>query len=39
MPSSFLVDRNGKVALATQGFHDDEKAAVEQRIRELLAAR
>jgi thiol-disulfide isomerase/thioredoxin len=39
MPSSFLVDRTGKVALATQGFRDDEKGAVEQRIRELLAAR
>jgi thiol-disulfide isomerase/thioredoxin len=39
MPSSFLVDRSGKVALATQGFRDDEKGAVEQRIRELLAAR
>jgi thiol-disulfide isomerase/thioredoxin len=39
MPSSFIVDRAGKVALAMQGFHDDEKGAVEQRIRELLAAR
>ena len=39
MTSSFLIDRNGRVAAVTQGFRDDEKAGVEQHIRELLAAR
>jgi thiol-disulfide isomerase/thioredoxin len=39
MPSSYLVDRQGRVAAVHQGFRDDEKAGVEQRIRELLAAR
>ena len=39
MPSSFLIDRKGRVAAVTQGFRDDEKAGVEQHIRELLAAR
>ena len=39
MPSSYLVDRSGRVALVEQGFRDEQKAGVENRIRELLAAR
>jgi thiol-disulfide isomerase/thioredoxin len=39
MPSSFLIDRNGTVVLAEQGFRDERKDAVEARIRELLAKR
>ena len=39
MPSSFIVGRDGRIALAGQGFRDDEKDAVEERIRALLAAR
>jgi len=39
MPSSYLVDRAGRVVLVEQGFRDEQKPAVEQRIRELLAAR
>jgi hypothetical protein len=39
MPSSYLVDRAGRVVLVEQGFRDEQKAGVENRIRELLAAR
>jgi len=39
MPSSYLVDRSGRVVMVEQGFRDEDKAAVEGRIRELLAAR
>ena len=39
MPSSYLVDARGKVVDVEQGFHDDRKAVVEQRIQSLLAAR
>jgi thiol-disulfide isomerase/thioredoxin len=39
MPSSYLVDRSGRVVMVEQGFRDEQKAAVESRIRELLAAR
>ncbi|HEY1328901.1 MAG TPA: TlpA disulfide reductase family protein [Casimicrobiaceae bacterium] len=39
MPSSFLVDRSGRVVMVEQGFRDEQKATVESRIRELLAAR
>ena len=39
MPSSYLLDRNGRVVMVEQGFRDEQKAAVESRIRELLAAR
>ena len=39
MPSSYLVDRSGRVVMVEQGFRDEQKAGVENRIRELLAAR
>ena len=39
MPSSYLVDRSGRVVMVEQGFRDDQKAVVEQRIRDLVAAR
>jgi cytochrome c biogenesis protein CcmG/thiol:disulfide interchange protein DsbE len=39
MPSSYLIDRTGKVVMVEQGFRDEEKSAVEQRIRELTASR
>jgi thiol-disulfide isomerase/thioredoxin len=39
MPTSYLVDRSGRVVMVEQGFRDEQKAVVEQRIRELVAAR
>jgi len=39
MPSSYLLDRSGKVVMVEQGFRDEQKPAVEQRIRELTATR
>ncbi|MGH8713609.1 MAG: TlpA family protein disulfide reductase [Casimicrobiaceae bacterium] len=39
MPSSYLIDARGKVVDVEQGFHDDRKTALEQRIQALLAAR
>jgi len=39
MPSSYLIDAQGKVVEVEQGFHDERKAALEQRIQALLAER
>ena len=39
MPSSYLIDVQGKVVEAENGFHDERKAALEERIRSLLALR
>ena len=39
IPSSYLVDRGGRIVMVEQGFRDEQKPAVEQRIRDLLAAR
>jgi thiol-disulfide isomerase/thioredoxin len=39
MPSSYLVDRAGRVVMVEQGFRDEQMPAVEQRIRDLLATR
>ena len=39
MPSSYLVDRNGIVVAVEEGFRDEHVAALEARIRALLAAR
>ena len=39
MPSSYLVDRSGNVVAVEDGFHDEHAAALEARIRALLAAR
>jgi len=37
MPSSYLVDRHGVVAMVEEGFHDDRRADIESRIRALLS--
>jgi len=39
MPSAYLIDRGGRIVMIEQGFRDEQKDAVENRIRELLAAR
>ena len=39
MPSSYLVDAAGKVVLVENGFRDERKADVEQRIRTALGIR
>ena len=39
MPSSYLVDAAGKVVLVENGFKDERKADVEQRIRAALGVR
>ena len=36
MPSSYLIDREGRVATVEEGFHEERTAAIEQRIRALL---
>jgi peroxiredoxin len=38
MPSSYLIDAQGRVAAVEIGFFDDHKMNLEERIRELLAA-
>ncbi len=38
MPSSYLIDRNGKVVAVEAGFLDERAAAREGAIRSLLAA-
>jgi thiol-disulfide isomerase/thioredoxin len=39
MPSSYLIDGNGKVVAVEQGFREDRQAALEAQIRALTAAR
>jgi thiol-disulfide isomerase/thioredoxin len=39
MPSSYLVDANGRVVLAESGFRDERKDEVEARIRAALPPR
>ena len=39
MPSSYLIDANGRVAVVEQGFRDESRAVLEEKIRALLAAR
>jgi thiol-disulfide isomerase/thioredoxin len=38
MPTSYLIDASGAVALVESGFRDERKAEVEERIRAVLAA-
>lgn len=38
MPSSYLVDGAGKVVFVERGFTDEHKAAMEQRIAQLMTA-
>ena len=37
MPSSYLIDRSGKIVAVEEGFHDERKDELETRIRALLA--
>lgn len=39
MPTSYIVDRNGKVVSVDAGFRDDTKAAAEARIKAALEAK
>lgn len=39
MPSSYLIDARGNVVQVESGFNDDQAAAIEARIRDLVAAR
>jgi hypothetical protein len=39
MPSSYLIDANGKVVAIEIGFRDERRAALEERIRALTEAR
>ena len=36
MPSSYLVDRNGKIVATHAGFRDDERAKLEAKLRAAL---
>ena len=36
MPSSYLIDREGRIAAVEEGFHDERATVIEQRIRALL---
>jgi cytochrome c biogenesis protein CcmG/thiol:disulfide interchange protein DsbE len=36
MPTSYLIDASGRIAYVGQGFHDERKDEVEERIRALL---
>ena len=37
MPSSYLIDAEGRVTAVESGFRDEQKAPLEERIRALLA--
>jgi thiol-disulfide isomerase/thioredoxin len=39
MPSSYLIDANGRVAVVEQGFRDESRAVLEEKIRVLLSTR
>ena len=39
MPSSYLIDQSGNVSAIEQGFHDESRTTLEQKIRALLAQR
>jgi cytochrome c biogenesis protein CcmG, thiol:disulfide interchange protein DsbE len=39
MPTSYLIDRHGVVVAVEEGFRDDRKPAIEERIRDLLERR
>jgi peroxiredoxin len=36
MPSSYLIDRNGKLYLSHAGFRDKDKSSLETAIKTLL---
>lgn len=37
MPSSYLIDRHGKLLFSHVGFRSDDRAELEQKIRQALA--
>ncbi|MEO8485216.1 MAG: TlpA disulfide reductase family protein [Betaproteobacteria bacterium] len=39
MPTSYLVDRAGRIVAVDSGFRDDAKAGIEARIRTVLESR
>ncbi len=39
MPSSYLIDPQGRIAGVEQGFLDERRAAIEDKIRSLIVAR
>jgi thiol-disulfide isomerase/thioredoxin len=39
MPSSYLIDAKGTVIAVEQGFRDEQKGALEERVRGLVGAR
>jgi cytochrome c biogenesis protein CcmG/thiol:disulfide interchange protein DsbE len=39
MPTSYLLDADGRIVEVEQGFHDERRAALEARIEALLRAR
>lgn len=39
MPSSYVVDPQGRIAWIEHGYRDDRRAALEEKIRTLLAPR
>jgi thiol-disulfide isomerase/thioredoxin len=39
MPSSYLVDRTGRIVAIDRGFSDEAKAAIEARIRATLESK
>jgi len=39
MPSSYLIDADGKVVAVESGYRDEQKAPLEERIRALVAPR
>ncbi len=36
MPTSFLIDKQGKVRVSHKGFHQDRRSSYEQEIQEML---
>ncbi len=36
MPTSYLVDAAGKIVYIEQGFHDERRSEIEERIRALI---
>ena len=39
MPSSYVIDQSGNVVAVEQGFRDESRSALEQKIRALIAPR
>ena len=39
MPSSYLIDRNGRIVRIEHGFLDEHRSALEERIRSLVGER